>query len=46
MSVYTPLTTPQVETFMSGFPLGTLSHFKGIEAGVENTNFFVTTSDH
>ena len=31
---------------MSGFPLGTLSHFKGIEAGVENTNFFVTTSDH
>lgn len=29
---------------MAGFPLGELQSYKGIEAGVENTNFFVTTS--
>jgi len=44
MSVYTPLTQAQVELFMSGFPLGELQSYQGIEAGVENTNFFVTTS--
>lgn len=44
MSVYTPLTQAQVELFMAGFPLGELQHYQGIEAGVENTNFFVTTT--
>ena len=44
MSVYTPLTQPQVEAFMSAFTLGELQGYQGIEAGVENTNFFVNTS--
>lgn len=44
MSVYTPLSQTQVEAFMAGFPLGELQSYKGIEAGVENTNFFVTTT--
>ncbi|MFC3681893.1 homoserine kinase [Bacterioplanoides pacificum] len=44
MSVYTPLSQPQVETFVAAFPFGELLNYRGIEAGVENTNFFVTTS--
>ena len=44
MSVYTQLNTEQVAAFISQFELGQYLDHEGISAGVENTNFFVTTS--
>jgi homoserine kinase type II len=43
MSVYTPVSREQLETFLRLYDEGPLVHFHGINAGVENTNFFVTT---
>jgi len=45
MSVYTPVTREQLESYLQLYPVGTLTEYRGIEAGVENTNFFVTTSE-
>lgn len=44
MSVYTSLDHNQVSVFLSCFKLGELVSYKGIAAGIENTNYFVTTS--
>lgn len=44
MSVYTPVTATELEAFLYHYPLGTLVSFAGISAGVENTNYFVTTT--
>lgn len=44
MSVYTSLTRSEVEQFLAGFTLGTYVAHRGISAGIENTNYFVTTS--
>lgn len=44
MSVYTELTSQQVSDFITQFSLGDFVSHKGISAGVENSNFFVTTS--
>ncbi len=43
MSVYTPVSREQLEVFLSLYDEGPLVDFSGIRAGVENTNFFVTT---
>lgn len=43
MSVYTPLSTAELEHFLSRFALGSLQSFRGITAGIENSNFFVST---
>ena len=43
MSVYTTLAPHELETFLTHFNLGTLVSYKGISAGIENTNYFVTT---
>src|SRR5690606_9726914 len=43
MSVYTPLSTAELEHFLSRFALGPLQSFRGITAGIENSNFFVST---
>lgn len=45
MSVYTSLTAAQMADFIGQFALGELLAFKGISAGIENTNYFVTTSE-
>ncbi len=44
MSVYTSVSRAELEAFLARFDVGTLEHFEGISAGIENTNFFVTTS--
>ena len=45
MSVYTSITETQLQHFLENYPVGKLTGFTGIEAGVENTNYFVSTSD-
>ncbi|NQD79674.1 homoserine kinase [Phytopseudomonas seleniipraecipitans] len=42
MSVFTPLQRPQLDTFLAPYGLGRLLDFQGIEAGSENSNFFVS----
>lgn len=44
MSVYTSLTSAQVATFLATFDLGDLRDYRGIASGMENTNYFVTTT--
>lgn len=44
MSVYTSVSESELQHFLSEYAVGDLIHFSGIEAGVENTNYFVTTS--
>ena len=45
MSVYTTISEAQLSTFLSHFRVGKLLQFEGILAGIENTNYFVTTSE-
>ncbi|MDI3325465.1 homoserine kinase [Pontibacterium granulatum] len=45
MSIYTVVEPTQLETYLEQYSIGTLVSFQGIEAGVENTNYFVTTSE-
>ena len=44
MSVYTRIERNDLEKFLRHYPLGTLVSFEGIRAGIENTNYFVTTT--
>ncbi|MDQ6971223.1 MAG: homoserine kinase [Mariprofundaceae bacterium] len=44
MSVYTELTDADIGAILSHYTLGTLLSFEGIAAGIENSNFFVTTN--
>ena len=44
MSVYTSIHPQQLEEFLNRYSLGTLIQFSGIQAGIENTNYKVTTS--
>lgn len=43
MSVFTPVTKQELTEFLQLYAVGELLSFQGIEAGVENSNFFVTT---
>ena len=43
MSVYTQLSQEEFCQFLSLYDQGELVSWKGVEAGVENTNYFVTT---
>lgn len=41
MSVYTHLTFDEIAQLLTKYDIGSLKHFEGIAAGVENTNYFI-----
>ncbi len=44
MSVYTSITASELKHFLTEYEAGELVRFTGIESGIENTNYFVTTT--
>lgn len=44
MSVYTPVSQAELATWLRGYSVGALEALEPIQAGIENTNYFVTTS--
>lgn len=44
MSVFTTVSTADLQPFLQRYSLGQLVELKGISAGVTNTNYFVTTT--
>ena len=45
MSVYTNIEKSELEYFLSHYSLGALTSYEGINAGIENTNYFVSTEN-
>lgn len=45
MSVYTTIKRHELKAFLSHYALGELVDYQGINAGIENTNYFVNTSE-
>ncbi|CUA98437.1 homoserine kinase [Thiomonas bhubaneswarensis] len=44
MAVFTPLDEAEVDAWLSRFDLGTRTDLQGIASGIENTNYFLTTT--
>ena len=44
MSVYTPVQRGALEAMLRSYPLGTLQGYQGIAAGMENTNYYLSTT--
>ncbi len=45
MSVFTPVTVDEARAFVAPYGVGDIIDFQNIAAGVENSNFFVTTTE-
>lgn len=45
MSVYSSITRPQLDALFDDYALGKVINFEGITAGIDNTNYRVTTSE-
>ena len=45
MAVYTKLNKENVEEILSNYSIGQLKEFKGIEDGIENTNYFLLVAN-
>jgi homoserine kinase type II len=45
MSVYTNIKLQELEFLLKHYALGALISYQGIDAGIENTNYFVTTEN-
>src|SRR5688572_1630717 len=44
MSVYTTVTPDELSAWLGDYNVGTLTELRGIQAGIENTNYFVFTT--
>lgn len=45
MAVFTPVSVSEARTLLKEYSLGNLVSLQGIDAGIENTNYFLDTSD-
>ena len=43
MAVFTPVTLEQAQTLLDHLKLGPVLELKGIQGGIENTNYFLTS---
>ncbi|OUW06442.1 MAG: homoserine kinase, partial [Betaproteobacteria bacterium TMED156] len=45
MAVFSKISQKTLQNLLSGFDIGDLLHFEGIQEGIENTNYFIYTTD-